>query len=156
MSTTETPTATPERMEFKTEVKQLLNLVVHSLYTKPEIFLRELISNAADAIDKLRFESLKNPELLSGEGSDWKIRLVPDESHNFFIGRGPDIVVAGIVHGGAFTELGRVDGRYLSTEVAGGMTGRMVGVVCRDGAVVVRSFNYAGADDVVALQLTNE
>ena len=60
-----------------------------------------------------------------------EIRLLPDETHSFFLGRGPDIVVAGVVDGGGFTELGRVDGRYLSTEVAGGMTGRMVGVVCR-------------------------
>ena len=80
-----------------------------------------------------------------------EIRLLPDESHSFFIGRGPDIVVAGIVDGGRFTELGRVDGRYLSTEVAGGMTGRMLGVVCRDGAVLVRSFEYVGADDPAAL-----
>src|SRR4051794_17349698 len=55
--------ATPQRMEFRTELKQLLDLIIHSLYTKKEIFLRELISNAADAIDKLRFEGLKNPDL---------------------------------------------------------------------------------------------
>jgi molecular chaperone HtpG len=71
--------AAPQRMEFRTELKQLLDLIIHSLYTKKEIFLRELISNAADAIDKLRFESLKSPELLGDEGADWKIRLVPDE-----------------------------------------------------------------------------
>ena len=52
------PPARPQRMEFKTELKQLLDLIVHSLYTKKEIFLRELISNAADAIDKLRFAAL--------------------------------------------------------------------------------------------------
>ncbi len=51
----------------------------------------------------------------------------------------------------AFAELGAVDGRYLSTEVAGGMTGRMVGVACRDGSVLVRSFEYVGADDPAAL-----
>ena len=71
--------AAPQRMEFKTELKQLLDLIIHSLYTKKEIFLRELISNAADAIDKLRFESLKSPEMLGDEGSEWKIRLVADE-----------------------------------------------------------------------------
>jgi molecular chaperone HtpG len=66
-------------MEFKTELKQLLDLIIHSLYTKKEIFLRELISNAADAIDKLRFESLKRPELIGEDGADWKIRLTPDK-----------------------------------------------------------------------------
>ena len=71
--------AAPQRMEFRTELKQLLDLIIHSLYTKKEIFLRELISNAADAIDKLRFESLKSPELLGDEGAEWKIRLVADE-----------------------------------------------------------------------------
>jgi molecular chaperone HtpG len=57
---------TPQTMQFKTELKQLLDLIIHSLYTKKEIFLRELISNAADAIDKLRFEGLTNPAVLEG------------------------------------------------------------------------------------------
>lgn len=70
--------AQPQTMQFKTELKQLLDLIVHSLYTKKEIFLRELISNAADAVDKVRFESLKHPELAAG-GTDWQIRLIPDE-----------------------------------------------------------------------------
>jgi molecular chaperone HtpG len=68
-----------QRMEFKTELKQLLDLIIHSLYTKKEIFLRELISNSADAIDKLRFEALKAPELIEGKSSDGKIKLIPDE-----------------------------------------------------------------------------
>jgi hypothetical protein len=76
-----------------------------------------------------------------------ELRLLADESGNPFLGRGPDVVVAGVLRDGIFTELGRVDGRYLSTEVAGGMTGRTVGVVCRSGAVRVRSFEYVGADD---------
>jgi hypothetical protein len=83
-------------------------------------------------------------------GAELEIRLLPDESGNPFLGRGPDIVVAGVAVDGVFTELGRVDGRYLSTEVAGGMTGRMVGVVCRSGAVLVRSLEYVGADDSMA------
>jgi hypothetical protein len=83
--------------------------------------------------------------------AELEIRLLPDETHNFFLGRGPDIVVAGIVDGGAFTELGRVDGRYLSTEVAGGMTGRLVGVTCSSGNVLLRSFRYVGADDPASL-----
>ena len=71
--------AAPERLEFKTELTRLLDLIIHSLYTKKEIFLRELISNAADAIDKVRFESLTHPELLEGDG-DFKIRIIPDKN----------------------------------------------------------------------------
>ena len=54
--------------EFKTEVQQLLNLMIHSLYSNRDIFLRELIANAADAIDKARFESLTTPELARRRG----------------------------------------------------------------------------------------
>lgn len=63
--------------KFKTEVQQLLDLVIHSLYSKKEIFLRELISNASDAIDRLRFEGLTDKALLD-EGEDWRIRLSVD------------------------------------------------------------------------------
>jgi xylan 1,4-beta-xylosidase len=84
-------------------------------------------------------------------GADLEIRLLPDEAGSPFLGRGPDVVVAGLVDGDVFTEVGRVDGRYLSTEVAGGMTGRMLGVVAVDGSVLVRSFDYVGADDPSAL-----
>ncbi|MCB1894601.1 MAG: molecular chaperone HtpG [Zoogloeaceae bacterium] len=63
-----------QTMNFQAEVKQLLHLMIHSLYSNREIFLRELISNAADACDKLRFESLDNPELLEG-GGDARIRV---------------------------------------------------------------------------------
>jgi molecular chaperone HtpG len=58
---------TPERHEFQAEVKELLGLVVHSLYSNKDIFLRELVSNASDALDKLRFEQITRPELASGE-----------------------------------------------------------------------------------------
>lgn len=64
--------------KFETEVQQLLDLVIHSLYSNKEIFLRELISNASDAIDKVKFESHSNMELLEGN-SDWKVKLHADK-----------------------------------------------------------------------------
>lgn len=67
-----------ETLGFQTEVKQLLHLMIHSLYSNKEIFLRELISNASDAVDKLRFEALAKPELLEG-GSELKIRVSFDK-----------------------------------------------------------------------------
>jgi molecular chaperone HtpG len=66
-----------QQFAFQAEVQRLLDLVIHSLYTDKEIFLRELVSNASDAIDRLRFEALTNPGLLPEDGEP-KIRLVPD------------------------------------------------------------------------------
>ncbi|MBS1258911.1 MAG: Chaperone protein HtpG [Candidatus Scalindua arabica] len=69
---------TVEKMEFKTEIKQVLDLMVHSLYSHKEIFLREVISNASDAIDKAHYESLTNKEILEEE-KDWKIKITADK-----------------------------------------------------------------------------
>ncbi|WP_312338323.1 molecular chaperone HtpG [Anaerospora hongkongensis] len=78
-------TLTKETREFQAETKQLLDLMVHSIYTNREIFLRELISNASDAIDKIRFESLTNQDLLENN-RDFEIFIVPDEdSHTLTI-----------------------------------------------------------------------
>ncbi len=73
-----TEVANKETHAFQTEVKQLLNLMVHSLYSNKEIFLRELVSNAADAADKLRFEALSHDDYY-GSDSDLKIRITADK-----------------------------------------------------------------------------
>jgi molecular chaperone HtpG len=73
--------AKKETLGFQSEAKQLLHLMIHSLYSNKEIFLRELISNASDAIDKLRFESLANSDLL-GDDAEFKIRITVDSEAN--------------------------------------------------------------------------
>jgi molecular chaperone HtpG len=67
-----------EKLEFKTELKQLLHLITHSLYSHREIFLRELVSNASDAINKIKFDSLAHEEKLEGN-KDWRIKLIPNK-----------------------------------------------------------------------------
>src|ERR1700690_1186259 len=68
----------PQIKEFQSETRQVLRLVIHSLYSHREIFLRELISNASDACEKLRFEALARPELLGGD--TLSITLIPDKA----------------------------------------------------------------------------
>lgn len=93
--------ASAETFQFQAETKQLLDLVINSLYTHKEIFLRELISNASDAIDKLRFEALTKPELLE-DGSQFEIRLEADKQNRTLtisdngIGMSRDEVIANI------------------------------------------------------------
>src|SRR5580700_8061353 len=70
--TTETEPAAaqkPQIKEFQAETKQVLRLVIHSLYSHKEIFLRELVSNASDALDKLRFRAITAPEVYEGDSS---------------------------------------------------------------------------------------
>jgi len=111
MTTTQTQTAAPETAEtvktvketmgFQTEVKQLLQLMIHSLYSNREIFLRELISNASDACDKLRFEAVTNSALFESD-SDLKIRIAVDKAAGTItitdngIGMSRDEVIANI------------------------------------------------------------
>ena len=73
--------AKSEKLNFQTEVKQLLNLMIHSLYSNKEIAIRELISNASDATDKLRFEALDNDKLYEGD-SDLKVIVDFDSKAN--------------------------------------------------------------------------
>jgi len=67
-----------ETIQFKTEVNNLLDLMIHSLYSHKEIFFRELISNASDAMDKLRFDSVTNKKLLDNMNGDFKIKIISD------------------------------------------------------------------------------
>ncbi|MDR6974246.1 hypothetical protein J2X68_000924 [Streptomyces sp. 3330] len=77
-----------------------------------------------------------------------ELRVVPHRAATpFGTDLGPDEVVAGLHGADGFRELGRIDGRYFSTEVAAGMTGRMIGLTCTEGEVLFRSFTYRGADD---------
>jgi molecular chaperone HtpG len=78
---TETATAAPESQPFQAEVAELLNLMVHSVYSETDIFLRELISNASDACDKLRYEAISAPELIT-DGAPPVIRIAPDKTAN--------------------------------------------------------------------------
>ncbi|OPX57108.1 molecular chaperone HtpG [Oceanospirillum multiglobuliferum] len=73
--------AQKETLGFQTEVKQLLHLMIHSLYSNKEIFLRELISNASDACDKLRYEALENDSLYDGQ-PDLQVKIVADTDNN--------------------------------------------------------------------------
>src|ERR1700744_5533004 len=70
--------AAPTTQPFQAEVSELLNLMVHSVYSETDIFLRELISNASDACDKLRYEAIAKPELL-GDGGAPKIRIAANK-----------------------------------------------------------------------------
>ena len=70
--------ATVSKRKFKSELSEVLNIITHSLYSHTEVFLRELISNASDAIDKVRFQGL-NDETVLEDNKDWKIKLVVDE-----------------------------------------------------------------------------
>jgi molecular chaperone HtpG len=98
---TDTTTPTAQTRGFEAEVKQLLQLMIHSLYSHPEIFLRELISNAADAIDKLKFEALNHPDYYEREpdlrivvGYDKEARTITVRDNG--IGMSYDEVIANI------------------------------------------------------------
>src|SRR3569832_2084271 len=96
-----TVTAHRETTDFQAEVRQLLQLMIHSLYSNKEIFLRELISNASDAADKQRFEAINNASLF-GDDPDLKIRVTFDKDARTItisdngIGKNRDEVIANI------------------------------------------------------------
>ncbi|HEX3529914.1 MAG TPA: molecular chaperone HtpG [Thermoanaerobaculia bacterium] len=102
MAEVETPVeAQSETLQFQAETKQLLDLMIHSLYSNKEIFLRELISNASDALDRLRFEALTHPEMMEGD-EKLEIRIDADREkrtltiHDNGIGMSRDEVINNI------------------------------------------------------------
>src|ERR1043165_4536618 len=71
-------TASPQKFEFQAEIKQLLDIVIHSLYTEKEIFVRELVSNASDALEKLRHLQITEKEVFD-DGLELEINLTTDD-----------------------------------------------------------------------------
>ncbi|NOT87777.1 MAG: molecular chaperone HtpG [Lysobacter sp.] len=118
---TDTPAATPtvETHAFQADVQQVLQLVIHSLYSNKDIFLRELVSNASDACEKLRFEAIAAPELL-GDGGDLAIDLAVDADAQTLILRDNGI---GMSHDELVQNLGTVahsgTRRFLDSIAAG-------------------------------------
>ena len=120
-----------ETLGFQAEVKQLLHLMVHSLYSNKEIFLRELISNASDAADKLRFEALSDASLY-GTDADLKIRVSFDKAARTLtvsdngVGMSRDEVIAniGTIAKSGTREACRCRGRRGSSPTARSMPGR--------------------------------
>src|SRR5580692_8858645 len=93
--------STTETFQFQAEARQVLDLMIHSLYTNKEIFLRELISNASDALDRLRFEALSKPDLID---KDERLEIIVESDpkgktvtvHDNGIGMSRDEVIANI------------------------------------------------------------
>ncbi len=124
--------STAETFEFQAETTQLLDMMIHALYTNKDIFLRELISNASDAIDKLRFEALTNAALLA-DGEDLEIRLEPDKDartltiHDTGIGMSRDELITNlgtIAKSGTRTLLEELQKQGKSEEVLSELIGR--------------------------------
>lgn len=88
-------------------------------------------------------------EVAVDDGADvmMQLRMEPAPGSVFSTELGPDRLVAGIVRADGFAELGHLDGRYLSTELAGGFTGRLIGFSCHRGTLEIKAFEYLGADD---------
>jgi molecular chaperone HtpG len=135
--------ATAEKLAFQAETKELLRLMIHSLYTRKDIFLRELISNASDALDRLRFESLTNQDLLEGNDK-FEIRLDTDRTARTLtisdsgIGMSRDEIIA---HIGTIAKSGTAELRQKLQEA--GSTGDISELIGQFGVGFYSSFMVA-------------
>ena len=138
-----------ETLEFKAELKQLLHLITHSLYSDRDIFLRELISNATDAINKVRFDALANADKLEGN-TDWKIKLTPDKAAGTLtvsdngIGMSRDEVIANL---GTVAQSGTK--AFLEAAKRAGKTGETPGLIGQFGVGFYSAFMVADTVTVV-------
>ena len=138
-----------ETLEFKAELKQLLHLITHSLYSDRDIFLRELISNASDAINKVRFDALANADKLEGN-TDWKIKLTPDKAAGTLtvsdngIGMSRDEVIANL---GTVAQSGTK--AFLEAAKRAGKTGETPGLIGQFGVGFYSAFMVADTVTVV-------
>ncbi len=149
-------TPTTETFEFQAETSRLLDLVVNSLYTTKDIFLRELISNASDALDRLRFETISNPEL-APEGHVYEIRLDPKAKtrtltiHDSGIGMSRDEVIRNL---GTIAQSGTRE--LLQQAVANGDTGALSSLIGQFGVGFYSVFMVADKVSVVTRRAGEE
>lgn len=163
---TETAAPAPEQMEYRTEVKQLLDILAHSLYTDREIFLRELISNASDAINRIQFEMLTNHDVLDADKElainitvdpDAKTLLITDSG----IGMNHDELIENlgtIAHSGAksFLAKAKENGKASLEEIIGQFGVGFYSVFMVAEEVTVTSRSYRQDDQAWSWQSTGD
>src|SRR4029450_4475785 len=127
-------TTNVETFQFQAEARQVLDLMIHSLYTNKEIFLRELISNASDATDRLRFEALSNPELIATDDrleilieTDPKARTVTVHDNGLGMSRQEVIANIGTIAKSGTRELLQTLKESKSSDIATWVIGRLGG-----------------------------
>jgi len=147
-----TQASTSETFGFQTEAKQLLQLMIHSLYSNREIFLRELISNASDAIDRLRFRAISDPDLLS-DGAEFAITIEFDAEQKTLkvsdngMGMTPEITKQ--IFNPFFTTKSKVVGIGLGLSVSYGI------IQSHGGTIEVESTPGKGSSFTVLLPIRN-